>query len=55
VISADACAGDDQGWYYDDAEAPTRIFACPQTCTALQEAEEASLDIEVGCAQPPVG
>jgi hypothetical protein len=55
VVSADACAGVDHGWYYDDAEAPTRIVACPQTCTALQEASDATLDIEVGCAQPPVG
>lgn len=55
VASADACEGVAHGWYYDDPEAPTRIVACPQTCTALQDAGDATLDIEVGCAQPPVG
>jgi hypothetical protein len=55
VTALDACGSVEHGWYYDDAEAPTRIMACPQTCATLQDATDASLDIEVGCAQPPVG
>jgi hypothetical protein len=55
VASPSACDGVEHGWFYDDPDAPARIVACPQTCTAVQEASDASLDIEVGCAQPPVG
>lgn len=55
VAGTSDCTGVAHGWYYDDPAAPTRIVACPQTCDALQDAAEATLDIEVGCAQPPVG
>jgi hypothetical protein len=38
-----------EGWYYDDANAPTRILACPQSCSALQVQTEASVEVLFGC------
>lgn len=55
VANAAACEGVDNGWYYDDAEAPSEVLACPQTCAQLQQAEGASIRIDVGCAHKPVG
>jgi len=43
------------GWYYDDPDLPTTIQACPQTCATMQQAESASVQIDIGCAHKPVG
>jgi hypothetical protein len=43
----------DGGWYYnvDPAQAaPTRIIACPTTCTAFQQTDMGSVQIKLGCA-----
>ncbi len=50
-----ACEGEGAAWYYDDALAPTQVLACPSTCDQLQQAESASIQIDVGCAHKPVG
>jgi len=41
------------GWYYDNRDAPTRVFACPATCAALGEGGE--VKVVVGCPteKPP--
>jgi hypothetical protein len=36
-------------WYYDDNISPTRIFACPSTCTELKGAGALRIDIAFGC------
>jgi hypothetical protein len=55
VESLAACSDIMHGWHYDDPADPSLLVACPQTCAALRLATEAELEIDVGCAQPPVG
>jgi len=47
------CA-DRDGWHYDDEAAPTRVVACPASCTRIQAANAASVDILFGCATTPL-
>lgn len=47
-----ADCGAEGGWYYDVAPAdgvPTRIIACPSTCTAFQKTDMGSVQIKLGC------
>jgi hypothetical protein len=39
----------DKGWHYDNMEEPTRIIVCPQTCEVVRAAEQARIDILLGC------
>jgi hypothetical protein len=43
------CANFENGWYYDDPAAPTKIIACPTTCDSIKAATEGKIDILVGC------
>lgn len=45
----DQCGNVQGGWFYDDPSAPTTILACPDTCTAIQGAMDARIDIALGC------
>jgi len=55
VDSEADCNGGD-GWFYlPDAQNPETIRICPETCTRVQAATEASVDILFGCATIPVG
>jgi hypothetical protein len=45
---AAGCA-DKEGWYYDDEDAPRRVVACPATCTRIQAAQNAQVDLLFGC------
>ncbi len=47
------CSSDD-AWRYDDADAPTKIELCAQTCEGVQLAMEASLQVEFGCERREV-
>jgi hypothetical protein len=38
------------GWYYDDAQNPTRILLCPNACLHVTSIPQASLDLLFGCA-----
>jgi hypothetical protein len=49
------CASVTDGWYYDDPVNPTRVLVCPQTCTKIQAAAAASIEIQFGCATIPAG
>jgi hypothetical protein len=44
----DACS-DQNGWHYDNESSPARVVACPATCTRIQAAQSASVDILFGC------
>lgn len=56
VDDAAACAGVADGWYYDDAAAPTTILLCPQTCESVQGFPPMSrVSIQFGCATVPAG
>jgi len=50
------CAGED-GWYYDVPAAPTRVLACPKTCSRIQgsHASGATPKVQVlfGCKTTP--
>jgi hypothetical protein len=48
VDGAAACV--EKGWHYDNPDAPTRLIACPQTCTMLKATPQARVDILLGCA-----
>jgi hypothetical protein len=37
------------GWYYNDPAAPKRVVACPSTCTRIQGALNAQVDVLFGC------
>jgi hypothetical protein len=48
-VDGSAACADNEGWYYDDPEAPTKITLCPSTCMDIQADKEAKLDVMVGC------
>ena len=57
VGSAEECAltVGGEGWHYDDPSNPTRIIACPNTCTTITGAELPVVNILLGCpVEPPV-
>lgn len=43
------CLNVDNAWYYDAADAPTKLLACPQTCDFIRSVPGATLDILFGC------
>lgn len=52
------CMNVADGWYYDNADAPTKILVCPQTCDKIQGFLMGTIDIIFGCATetaPPAG
>lgn len=51
VRDASRCTAD--GWYYDTDpadSAPTKIVVCPEVCTAFENAPDAEVSIQIGCA-----
>jgi hypothetical protein len=44
------CDGVENGWYYDNASQPTKVFVCPATCAWIQGKPGAQVDIQFGCA-----
>jgi hypothetical protein len=52
VDAESACA--EGGWHYDDADAPTRILACPETCATITATMGARIDILLGCLSIPL-
>ena len=50
VPDSNGCDGARGGWYYDDANAPTRIYTCPATCQLLKQNSSGKMDVAVGCA-----
>jgi hypothetical protein len=53
VGSAAGCDAASGGWYYDADPAqgatPSMIVACPASCSAFQAAQDASVEIALGC------
>lgn len=54
VTSADHCADSALGWYYDAdplmGGTPSKISVCETTCETLRKAQDASVEIRLGCA-----
>ena len=55
VDNSGECDSVTDGWYYDNPANPTTIHACPQTCTRMQDAMMATIQIQLGCATIPAG
>lgn len=49
VTSAADCAAAGGGWYYGDNANPTKVLACPQTCTVLTSAPAGVVEFVFGC------
>lgn len=47
------CVNFKNGWYYDNEQAPLRIFACPQSCTEMRKSGVAKLEVLLGCKSEP--
>jgi hypothetical protein len=48
------CASAENGWYYDNETQPTKILACPQTCTGVQAGGAAArIEVLFGCKTRP--
>ncbi len=39
----------DHGWYYDDADMPTKVILCDQTCDRVQSSDNGEIDVQFGC------
>jgi hypothetical protein len=48
VPSATDCAAQG-GWFYDDNAKPTKVLACPATCTEIQADLKAKIAVAFGC------
>ena len=54
VATAADCATVQNGWYYDDEAKPTKILACPQTCTGVQAGMSGGkIEVLFGCKTRP--
>ncbi|MBW2456251.1 MAG: VWA domain-containing protein [Deltaproteobacteria bacterium] len=53
VPSEAECSQYSGGWYYDDPVNPTKILVCPDTCAAIQSADNATISIKFGCNTVP--
>jgi hypothetical protein len=52
VTDPSKCNQVDDGWYYDDPKAPTRIMLCPSACKTANDSAGAKLEALVGCTAP---
>jgi hypothetical protein len=54
--AAAECAEPLGGWFYDSPTAPTKVVACPQSCTKIQADQNAKIDVSFGCKRerPPI-
>lgn len=48
-VGAEGACDADGGWYYDDADAPRQILACPATCDRLVDGA-GEVEVAFGCA-----
>jgi hypothetical protein len=49
VANAAACTDTEDGWYYDDDAAPTKIVLCTSTCKKVKSDLTGQVDFVVGC------
>lgn len=47
--NAGTCDATTGGWYYDDANAPTKILLCPTTCNAVKADPMTKVNVLLGC------
>ncbi len=49
VDTLEDCDDVADGWYFDNNDAPTKIYVCPQTCADIQKVLNAKMSIKFGC------
>jgi hypothetical protein len=49
VDSQALCKGSNAAWYYDNKDKPTRIKACPNTCSVIKATDLGKINIVLGC------
>jgi hypothetical protein len=53
--SADECEhASGPAWYYDNPEAPTKMYVCPATCDLLTATPTASVQVLLGCKRKDI-
>lgn len=55
VESPAECPNVVDGWYYDNAAAPTMVILCEQTCAKVQDVMSGSVSVVFGCATTAAG
>jgi hypothetical protein len=55
VAQVGVCPQGKPAWYYDNAQAPAQIVACPWTCLYLATSSDTRVDIELPCKPQPQG
>jgi hypothetical protein len=53
VADAAGCAAADLGWHFDNADEPTKIVACPETCEILTSRQITQVNALFGCETKP--
>jgi hypothetical protein len=53
VPSQAECPNFKNGWYYDNEQNPTKIFACPQSCAEMKMSAVSKVEILLGCKSEP--
>jgi hypothetical protein len=48
-VPSPADCGTQGGWFYDDNAKPTKVLACPSTCTEIQADLKAKIAVAFGC------
>jgi von Willebrand factor type A domain len=50
-VTPNGCTGASDEWHYDAEPNPTKLVACPNTCSALKMATNAQVSVKLGCMQ----
>lgn len=53
VENLETCEGTVLGWHFDDADKPTKIVACPETCEVLTSRNITRVNALFGCETKP--
>ncbi|HVU04914.1 MAG TPA: hypothetical protein VHE30_24355 [Polyangiaceae bacterium] len=49
VANQGECQDPVGGWFFDDPNAPSKVIACPASCTKMQADQNARVDVVFGC------
>ncbi len=47
--AAECAKAELNGWYFDDAAAPTKVILCPKTCEKVKSSDQGKIDVIFGC------
>lgn len=47
--AADCAKAEENGWYFDNDAAPTKIILCPKTCERVKSSDEGKVEVVFGC------